>query len=259
MRRWNAIWSPQARRLPGARSRCALAEAELCAFDALCSSTPETTALFAALLACFALFSAAPAQARSFYLVAPVAFLYAAYAWTFIDSRRARVIAGIILGLNVFFQGSLAITRLGGPSLYMNRARVEAALEQRRPDLFAHRRPFGRDVTPPLLATSVEGADAPAHLVVEDAQVTRALRDLTVWSVVIHNRSDRVAYRDLWAETAYADAEGQALETRREPVWVVVEPGERRRVQIVDGGRWDPATARTSIRITEGAPLPAVR
>ena len=50
-----------------------------------------------------------------------------------------------------------------------------------------------------------------------------------------------------------------SLETRREPVWVVVEPGERRRVQIVDGGRWDPATARTSIRITEGAPLPAVR
>ncbi len=44
----------------------------------------------AALVTVSFFFSAAPAQARSFYLVAPVAFLYAAYAWTFVDSPRAR-------------------------------------------------------------------------------------------------------------------------------------------------------------------------
>jgi hypothetical protein len=201
-------------------------------------------------------FSAAPAQARSFYVVAPVGFLYAAYAWTFIDSRRTRLVAAAVLGINLFFQTSLAITRLSGPSLYMNRARVVEALERGRPDLFAHRRPFGRDLTPTMLATAVEGADAPAHLVVTEADVSRGIRDLVVWSVVIHNRSERVAYRDLWAETTYFDRDGHVLETRLEPVWVVIEPGERRRAQVVDGARWPPDTARSDLRIVDGAPLP---
>jgi hypothetical protein len=210
----------------------------------------------AALVSMSFFFSAAPAQARSFYVVAPVAFLYAAYAWTFIDSRRTRALAAAVLGINLFFQASLAITRWSGPSLYMNRPRVVEALERRRPDLFAHRRPFGRDVTPDLLATSVDGADAPGHLVITEALTSRGIRDLAVWSVVIHNRSDRVAYRNLWAETTYTDAAGQVIETRREPVWAVIEPGERRRVQVVDGARWPPGTARTEMRIVEGAPLP---
>ena len=201
-------------------------------------------------------FSAAPAQARSFYVVAPVGFLYAAYAWTFIDSRRTRLVAAAVLGINLFFQTSLAITRLSGPSLYMNRARVVEALERGRPDLFAHRRPFGRDLTPNMLAAAVEGADAPGHLVVTEAHVSRGIRDLVVWSVVIHNRSERVAYRDLWAETTYFDRDGHVLETRQEPVWVVIEPGERRRAQVVDGARWPPGTARSELRIVDGAPLP---
>jgi hypothetical protein len=210
----------------------------------------------AALVSVSFFFSAAPAQARSFYVVAPVAFLYAAYAGTFIDSRRTRAVAAAVLGINLFFQASLALTRWSGPSLYMNRTRVVEALERRRPDLFAHRRPFGRDVTPDMLATSVDGADAPGHLVITEAVTSRGIRDLAVWSVVIHNRSDRVAYRNLWAETTYADAAGQVIETRREPVWAVIEPGERRRVQVVDGARWPPRTARAEMRIIEGAPLP---
>ena len=210
----------------------------------------------AALVSVSFFFSAAPAQARSFYVVAPVAFLYAAYAWTFIDSRRTRALAAAVLGINLFFQASLAMTRWSGPSLYMNRPRVVEALERRRPDLFAHRRPFGRDVTPDMLATSVDGADAPGHLVISEALTSRGIRDLAVWSVVIHNRSDRVAYRNLWAETTYADAAGQVIETRREPVWAVIEPGERRRVQVVDGARWPSGTTRTEMRIIEGAPLP---
>ncbi len=213
----------------------------------------------AALVSFSFFFSAAPAQARSFYVVAPVALLYAAYAWTFIDSRRARVAAAVLLAINLFFQTSLAFTRLAGPSVYMNRARVVEAIARRRPELFAHRRAFGRDVTPGMLASSVEGADAPGHLIVSEARVARGIRDLTVWSVVIHNRSDRVAYRDLWAETTYADAAGQVLETHREPVWVVIEPGERRNVQVVDGARWPPATAHAEMRIVQAAPLPTAK
>jgi len=210
----------------------------------------------AALVSASFFFSAAPAQARSFYVVAPVGFMYAGYAWTFVDSRRARTIAAVVLGLNLALQAGLAIARWSGPSLYMNRPRVMDAIALGRPDLFGHRRPWGRDVAPDILATSVAGADAPAHLVVTDAQRWRAVRDLMVWSVVVENRSDRIAYRDLWAETTYFDETGTVLETRRELVWVVIEPGQSVRVQVVDGARWRP-DARADVRVVEAKPLPA--
>jgi hypothetical protein len=200
-------------------------------------------------------FSAAPAQARSFYVMAPVGFMYAAYAWTFVDSRRARRVAAIVLGVNILLQASLAVTRLPGPSLYMNRPRVVDAIQQGRPDLFAHRRPWGRDVTPDMLATSVEGADPTAHLVVTEAHLSRAIRDLTLWSVVIQNRSADVAYRDLLAETTYYNQAGGVIDTRLEPVWLVVEPGESRRVQVIDGARWRPEVARSEVRIVDAKPL----
>jgi hypothetical protein len=73
---------------------------------------------------------------------------------------------------------------------------------------------------------------------------------------MIQNRSDRVAYRDLWAETTYYDQAGTVVDTRREPVWLVVEPRESRRVQIVDGARWRPDVARGEVRIVEAKPLP---
>jgi hypothetical protein len=210
----------------------------------------------AALVSVSFFFSAAPAQARSFYVVAPVGFLYAAYAWTFVDSRRTRTLAACVLGLNLVLQSGLAIARWSGSSLYMNRPRVVDAITLRRPDLFAHRRPWGRDVTPDMLTSSVAGADVPAHLVVTDAQRWRAIRDLVVWSVAIDNRSDRIAYRDLWAETSYYDQAGTVVETRREPVWQVIEPGATTRVQLVDGTRWRPDAARTEIRIVDARPLP---
>ena len=228
------------------------------------AATPDWSAVrwllvgTAALVSASFFFSAAPAQARSFYLVAPVGFLYAATAWTFIDSPRARRMAAIVLAINIGFQASLAATRLSGPSLYMNRDRIAAALGQQRPDYFTHRRAFGRDLTPGMLSSSVEGADAAGHLVVAEAGRGRAIRDLLVWWVTIRNQSDQVAYRDLWAETVYLNRDGREIDRRREPVWVVVEPGESRRVQIVDGMRWRADIVEARVRIVQGEPLPAV-
>jgi len=210
----------------------------------------------AALVSLSFFFSAAPAQARSFYVVAPVGFAYAAYAWTFVDSPRARTIAAVVLSLNVVLQASLAVTRLSGPSLYMNRPRVVDAIQRGRPELFAHRRPWGRDVTPEMLASSVTGADASRHLVVADATMSLAVRGLTIWSVVIHNRSSDVAYRDLTTESVYFDEGGQAVDTRRGLSWLVIEPGESRRIQVVDGARWRPEMTRSEIRVLHAEPLP---
>src|SRR5262249_35143469 len=44
-----------------------------------------------------------PSQAHAFYVVAPVALVFAAYCWTFVDSARWRRIAGVLLAVNLAF------------------------------------------------------------------------------------------------------------------------------------------------------------
>ena len=49
-----------------------------------------------------------PPQAHAFYVVAPVAFMFAAYCWTFVDSPRWRRIAAGCWRLNIVFHAGLA-------------------------------------------------------------------------------------------------------------------------------------------------------
>jgi hypothetical protein len=199
-----------------------------------------------------------PAQARMFYLVAPVALLYAAYCWTFLDSPRWRKAAAVILAVNLFFQASLALTRLSGPSLYMDRPLLVDAIRLKQPGLFGYRRAFARGVPPEALASSVAGANAAADLEVAHAEVSRPVRDITVWSLEVRNRSARVAYRDLLCETRYYDAAGRVIERRAESVWVVIQPGASVRTELVDGATWQPAMVRADARILAAEPLQPV-
>jgi hypothetical protein len=196
-----------------------------------------------------------PAQARSFYIVAPVALLYAAYCWTFLDSPRWRMIAAAIVALNVLLQSALALIHLSGPTLYLDRPLLVEAIRMHEPDLFAHRRSYARDLTPDELASAIVGADAPGDLVVEEAVMSRAFRDLSVWSLVVHNRSTRVAYRDLRCETRYEDRAGAVIEQHDEDVWVVVQPGQTVRTQVIDGARWTESMAHAAARIVAAQPL----
>jgi hypothetical protein len=196
-----------------------------------------------------------PAQARSFYIVAPVALAYAAYCWTFIDSPRWRVFAAAVVAINLLLQSALALIHLSGPTLYLDRPLLVEAIRTHEPDLFAHRRPYARDLRPDELASTIVGADAPRDLVVEQAVMSRAFRDLTVWSLVVHNRSPRVAYRDLRCETRYEDRSGAPIEQHDEDVWVVVQPGDTIRTQVIDGARWTESMAHTDIRIVAAQPL----
>jgi hypothetical protein len=196
-----------------------------------------------------------PAQARSFYIVAPVALAYAAYCWTFLDSPRWRMIAAGVVAVNLLLRASLALIHASGPSLYLDRPLLVEAIRMQEPDLFAHRRPYARDVAPDELASAVVGADAPGDLVVEGAAMSRAFRDLTVWSLAVHNRSTRVAYRDLRCETRYEDRTGTVIEQHDEDVWIVVQPGETVRTQVIDGARWTQAMAHADARIVAAQPL----
>jgi hypothetical protein len=190
-----------------------------------------------------------PAQARMFYLVAPVAFVYAAYSWTFLDSARWRRIAAGILVVNVLFQAGLMIARFPGASLYLHRALVAEAIDAREPDMFSHRRPFSRDASPGDLAAPAASAQAPADLEIAHATLSKPLLNLTVWTLVVHNRSTTTAYRDLVCETTYSNGGGQVLDQHQESVWMVIQPGESVEVQVVDGVTWTPAFAGGQARI----------
>jgi hypothetical protein len=208
-----------------------------------------------ALVALSFFFVMEPAQARMFYVVAPVALIYAAYCWTFLDSPRWRRAAAAIMAVNIAFQASLALTRLSGPSLYMDRPLVVDAIERKQPDLFGYRRPFARDVPPEDLASAVAGANASTDLGLMRADVSRPIRGITVWSLEVRNQSASVAYHDLLCETRYYDAAGQVVERRVESVWIVIQPGESVRTELVDGATWQPAMVRAEARILSAEPL----
>ena len=80
-----------------------------------------------------------PPQAHAFYVLAPVAFVFAAYWWTFVDSPRARRVAAGCWP-SIAFHAGLAWTQLPEISIYRNREVVAAAVRLKQPEMFAHRR-----------------------------------------------------------------------------------------------------------------------
>jgi hypothetical protein len=190
-----------------------------------------------------------PAQARMYYVVAPVAFVYAAYSWTFIDSRWWRRVAAGVLTINVLFQAGLMAARFPGASLYLDRALVAQAIDTRQADVFSHRRPFSRDASPADLAAVGASAQAPADLEITRATLSRPILNLTAWTLVIHNRSTSTAYRDLVCETIYSDGAGRDVDRHQESVWVVIQPGASEEVQVIDGVTWSPTVTGSEARI----------
>ena len=204
-------------------------------------------------------FTVAWAQARSYYVVAPVSFVYAAYCWTFIDSPRARRLAAVVLSVNLVVQVSLALSRLSGPSLYLDRPLLTQAIAERTPGRFANRRPWGRDVTPDVLASTIVDAKPAAHLEIESVEHYRYVRDVVSWTFVVSNRSPTVAYRDLVCEMRYFDSTGSVVETGRGFVSLVLQPGETRRGTVVDGTRRASGWAKADLRVVGAEPLRPVR
>ena len=93
-----------------------------------------------------------PPQAHAFYVLAPLALLFTAFWWTFVDSTRARQIAAGVLALNVAVHAGLALTEGPELSLYKNREVVAAAVRLKSPEMFAHRRDFAVDGGPIALS-----------------------------------------------------------------------------------------------------------
>jgi hypothetical protein len=176
-----------------------------------------------------------PPQAHAFYLLAPIALLFAAYWWSFVDSPRARRIAAVILALNVAFHGGLAWAQAPELSLYKRRAVVAAAIRLKEPEMFAHRREFAIDGGPAALDGQARPHDPRQDLEVIDATYRPGPRRSLHWTITIRNRSQVVAYRDPLYVTDYLDERDHVVEERHERIKDIFEPGVTRTIDLNDG------------------------
>lgn len=175
-----------------------------------------------------------PAQARAYYVLAPLALMFAAYCWSFIDSPGTRALAGALLAANIAFHAGLAWAQAPEQSLYTNRAPVAEALRLKAPEMFAHRRAFATDGGPVGLADPSRPFDPSRDVEVTKATPTVALRGALRWTVTVRNTNPRVAFRDLLYVTTYRDASGRLVAERQAYIRQIFEPGDARSIQLND-------------------------
>jgi hypothetical protein len=197
-----------------------------------------------------------PAQAHAFYVLAPIALLFAAYCWTVVDRPATRRIAAVVLTLNIAFQAGLAWARAPRRSLYENREVVAAAIRQKDPELLGHRRAFAFDGGPAMLAGIAYDAQRSMALVRSSYSI--GVLGLMQWTLTIQNESGEVAFRDVWCETRYFNARGDVVDRRYELIKDVFQPRELKSIELTDGLARIPFTT-ADIRVIRAEALRPIR
>jgi hypothetical protein len=176
-----------------------------------------------------------PAQAHAFYVVSPLAFMFAAYCWTFVDSPRWRRVAAAALGVSVAFHAGLAWVQAPEKSLYRNRRVIAEAIRLKQPEMFGHRRAFAVDGGPPVLDDPTRPYETLRD--VQFTEVTRTVgpQRVALWTFTVRNTNPRVAFRDVQYQTHYRDAAGRIVEQRYDYLKDVFQPGEVAEVEVNDG------------------------
>jgi len=176
-----------------------------------------------------------PSQAHAFYAVAPVAFMFAGYAWTFIDSPRWRRIAAGLLVANIAFHIGQASIQAREISLYRDRYVVATAIRLKEPEMFAHRRAFAVDGGPAALQDPTRPYNPPLEVQLSDVALTLGPRRVALWTLTLHNTNPRVAFRDVLYQALYRAADGTVLEERHDFIKRIFQPGETVTLEVNDG------------------------
>jgi hypothetical protein len=193
-----------------------------------------------------------PPQAHAFYVLAPLALVFAAFWWTFVDSPRARRVAAAVLALNVCFHAGLAWAEAPELSLYKNRPVVATAIRLNEPEMFAHRRDFAIGGGPSVLADRDRPYDPQRDIEVVDSTYRVGPRGSLRWTIAVRNRSTVAAFRDLLYVTTYLDDRGATIDERHERLKDIFEPGVTRTIEVNDGFSSQPfSTARLHIIAAE--------
>ncbi len=172
-------------------------------------------------------------QAHAFYAVAPIACIYAARCWTFIDSPRWRRVAAVVLALNVAFHAALIWTQGPEQSLYANRPVIAAAIREKQPEIFGHRRPYAVAAGPRALDDRSRPYEL-TDLTIDEQTVRRAPLDTAVWTVRVTNRNPRVAFRNLIYTSTYTDGEGAIVQRHQDVIKDVLQPGQTKQFRMAD-------------------------
>jgi hypothetical protein len=181
-----------------------------------------------------------PPQAHAFYVLSPIAMLFAAYCWRFIDGARWRRVAAGILAVGIVFHVGLALVMGPGRSMYKDRAVVAAAVTEREPSYFAHRRAYAMDAIPAIDAGARR--DPRDDLSIASKSWSIGPARAILWTVTVHNGSATRAYRDLFHQAAYRDEGGRTVMTRHGYILDVIQPGETRTFEVNDGAADVPFT-----------------
>jgi len=176
-----------------------------------------------------------PPQAHAFYVLAPVAFLFAAYWWQLIDSPRARRIAGSVLALSVFFHAGLAWAQWPELSMYKNREVVATAVRLKEPEMFAHRRDFAIGGGPIAISDPARPYDPRRDMQVMSARNRPGPGSSIHWTVTLRNASTVVAFRDPLYISTYRDKHGAVMEQRHERIKDIFQPGAVQTIELNDG------------------------
>jgi hypothetical protein len=169
-------------------------------------------------------------QAHAFFVMAPIAFIFGASCWTLIDSPRWRRVAAVLLGVNIAFHAGLAWIQGPEQSLYTNREVIAAAIRQRQPEIFGHRRPYATDAGPRAVFDSTRPHGV-SDLKVVASTHRAAIGGAAIWTVTVVNTNRRMAFRSLIYRATYT---GDTVRRREDVINDVLQPGETKQFKIVD-------------------------
>jgi len=206
--------------------------------------------------------------AHAFYVVLPIAIVYACCCWrAYATPRLVRVAAAALVAGAVMHAG-LVIDRLPRRSLYVNRPLVQAAiatpndrfLGERRDSLVAPHDSRPRAIDPVPDIDAYMRADA-----LSDLEVTR-----TDWSPVlggrvsrlivsVRNRSAAAAWIDLRYVAEYRDAQGQLVAEREGIIKEILQPATGRTWDDLTDGLAPDRAATATVRIVGAEKVIPVR
>jgi len=176
-----------------------------------------------------------PSQSHAFYVVAPVAFVFAAYCWTFVDSPRWRQVAGGLLAVNIVFHIGQAWIQAPEHSLYRHRDVVATAVRLKQPEMFAHRRSFAVDGGPVALDDPSRPYDFHRDLRFADVRMAAGPARIALWRLTLHSSNNRIAYRDVLYRTNYLDKDGRLVAQRADYIKDIFQPGTAVDLEVIDG------------------------
>jgi len=214
------------------------------------------------------MFSARRPLAHTFYVMFPVAFLYAAYWWVRSATPHWHRLAAAAITAGIVMHIGLAIDRAPRLSMYVDRALVAQAIAARNDRFLGDRRDSAQEtqdrrpraIDPVPDADAWLRADPAADLAITASEWTPlGVADVSRFSLSILNRSEAAAYLDLRYTTRYLNASGDQIAVREGVIKEIVQPGEERSWRDLTDGTTPEGAASAEIRIvTAEKCIPAV-